>query len=225
MKNGSEGVQRPGGAAADGFEFELSGGNLALDFTNTASRRPDPSQNRERLTDFGRLVSWGEQAGLLKEKEALRLRTGARDHARSAAATLKRAIALREAIYALFSSFARGGPAPAQSLKTLNAEIPDAFSCLHLGADRDGFAWSWSCGDEGAAPILAPVVRAAADLLTSADAARVRECGLETCSWLFLDRSKNGTRRWCDMSVCGNRAKARRHYAREKKAARRKGAE
>lgn len=79
-----------------------------------------------------------------------------------------------------------------------------------------------SCGEENASPILAPVVRAAAELLTSADAARVRECDLETCSWLFLDRSKNGTRRWCDMSVCGNRAKARRHYARERKAARRK---
>jgi len=91
-----------------------------------------------------------------------------------------------------------------------------------VDACREGFEWSLSCGDEGAAPILAPVIRAAADLLTSPDAGRVRECGSDTCSWLFLDRSKNGTRRWCDMAVCGNRAKARRHYAREKKATRRR---
>jgi predicted RNA-binding Zn ribbon-like protein len=213
------------GAAADGYVFELSGGHLALDFANTASRRPDPAQNRERLTDFGRLVTWGEQAGLLTEKAALRLRAGAKDHARSAAAALKRAVTLREAIYELFAAFARGVPVPEPALATLNAEIPDAFSCLHLGACREGFEWSMSCGEEDAAPILAPVVRAAAELLTSPDVARVRECDLETCSWLFLDRSKNATRRWCDMAVCGNRAKARRHYAREKKASRRgKGA-
>jgi predicted RNA-binding Zn ribbon-like protein len=68
--------------------------------------------------------------------------------------------------------------------------------------------------------MLAPVVRAAADLATSAELSRIRECGSDTCFWLFLDRSKNGTRRWCDMKVCGNRAKARRHYQRGKSSAR-----
>lgn len=222
MKSVTEGVPEPGAAAPDGFVFGLSGGHLALDFANTAIRRPDPAKRREGLTHFGRLVTWGEQAGLVDEKEAQRLRAGARDHARSAAATLKRAISLREAIYDLFAAHARGATAPEEALAALNAEIPDAFSCLHVGACREGFEWSMSCPEENAAPILAPVVRAAAELLTSPEVDRVRECGLETCSWLFLDCSKNGTRRWCDMAICGNRAKARRHYAREKKAAGRK---
>ena len=227
MKNLTEGVPDPdpGAAAPDGYAFELSGGHLALDFSNTVSRRPDPADNRERLTHFGRLVTWGEQAGLLKEKEAQRLRAGAKDHARAAAATLRRAVTLREAIFELFSAHARGEKAPEDALEVLNGEVPGAYSCLRLGPDREGFSWSLSCKDEGAAPILAPVVRAAAELLTSPDVGRVRECNLETCSWLFLDHSKNGTRRWCDMAVCGNRAKARRHYAREKKAARRKSAD
>jgi predicted RNA-binding Zn ribbon-like protein len=67
--------------------------------------------------------------------------------------------------------------------------------------------------------MLAPIVRAAAELLTSDDRARIRECGSETCFWLFMDHSKNGTRRWCDMKVCGNREKARRHYRREQRMA------
>jgi predicted RNA-binding Zn ribbon-like protein len=73
--------------------------------------------------------------------------------------------------------------------------------------------------------MLAPIVRGAADLLIGPDRARVRECGSDTCFWLFLDHSKNGTRRWCDMKVCGNRAKARRHYqrGRETVARRRRG--
>ena len=212
----------PAASAPDGFVFELSGGHLALDFANTASRRPDPSQNRERLTDFGRLVTWGEQAGLVKGREAERLRTGAQEHGRGALTTLRRAVRLREAIYALFSAHAKGESPPADALGTLNEEIPGAYSCLRVDSCREGFEWSLSCKDEGAAPILAPVIRAAADLLTSPDAARVRECGSESCSWLFLDRSKNASRRWCDMAVCGNRAKARRHYAREKKASRRR---
>src|SRR5262245_37483805 len=127
MKHVTEGVPEPGAAAPDGYVFHLSGGHLALDFTNTANRRPDPTKRRERLSHFGRLVTWGQQVGLVNEKEAQRMRAGAKDHARAAAATLHRAIALREAIYDLFSSFAHGGEAPEDALRTLNAEIPGAF--------------------------------------------------------------------------------------------------
>jgi predicted RNA-binding Zn ribbon-like protein len=62
--------------------------------------------------------------------------------------------------------------------------------------------------------VLWEAAASAADLLTSPDLARVKTCPGAGCAWLFLDRSRNGTRRWCDMSVCGNRAKARRHYSR-----------
>src|SRR3954471_2951105 len=110
----------PAASAPDGFVFEISGGHLALDLANTASRRPDTEPPRERLTDFGRLVTWGEQAGLVKGAEGERLRAGARAHPRAAAATLRRAVRVREAIYALFSSHARGDRPPSDALAVLN---------------------------------------------------------------------------------------------------------
>jgi predicted RNA-binding Zn ribbon-like protein len=101
----------------------------------------------------------------------------------------------------------------------MNAALPEALPRC-IGTGPDGFAWRFAHDERDLAPLLAPVVRAAAELLTSDELVRIRECGSDTCFWLFLDRSKNGTRRWGDMKVCGNRAKARRHYQREKRAAR-----
>jgi predicted RNA-binding Zn ribbon-like protein len=99
------------------------------------------------------------------------------------------------------------------------------MGALRLEPQRSGFRWRFSHEESDLAPMLAPVLRSVAELLTSEDLDRVRECDSGTCFWLFLDTSKNGTRRWCDMKVCGNREKARRHHDRVKKsAARRKRA-
>ena len=207
-------------AASDGYQFEISGGNLALDFANTVSRRADPADCREGLTNYGRLVSWGLQAGLIAPKDGERLRATARRQPRPAAAALRRAVALREAIFSLFVAIARDEHPPDEALDIVNAALPQALAALRVLPRGDGFAWGFAQAETDLAPMLAPVLRAAADLLTSPDLVRIRECGSDTCFWLFLDRSKNGSRRWCDMKVCGNRAKARRHYQRERKAAR-----
>ena len=210
----------PALAVSDGHRFEISGGHPALDFTNTVSRRSDPEENREGFTSYGRLISWSLQAGLLTAREAERLRAEAGRRPRAATAALRRATALREAIFELFVAIARGERAPAAALDVVNGALPGALASLRLGPERDGFGWRFAPDETELAPMLAPIVRCAADLLTGADRARVRECGSDTCFWLFIDHSKNGTRRWCDMKVCGNRAKARRHYQREKKTAR-----
>jgi predicted RNA-binding Zn ribbon-like protein len=212
----------PALSADDGYEFELSGGHLALDFANSISRRAAPEDCRDRLTHYGRLLSWGVQAKLLTSKQAERLRTEGGDRPRAAVLALRRAIAVREAIFSLFVAIARGERAAADALATLNAALPEALAALRLAPDRGGFSWRFEPDASDLAPMLAPVVRAAAELLTSDDLPRVRECQSDTCFWLFLDRSKNGTRRWCDMKVCGNRAKARRHYHRERSAVRAK---
>jgi predicted RNA-binding Zn ribbon-like protein len=207
----------PATAEGDGYRFGLDAGQLALDFANTISRREAPEPSRDRLSHYGRLVSWGREAELLTEKEEIRLRAEAAGRPRAAVAALRRALALREAIFELFAALARGERPPETALDAVNAALPDALAALRLRPENGGFAWRFVHGEADLAPILAPIVRAAAELLTSADLPRVRECGSDTCSWLFLDRSKNGTRRWCDMKVCGNRAKARRHYHREKR--------
>ncbi len=210
----------PARAGDDGYVFEFSGGNTALDFANTISRRTVPENSNERLTHYGRLVSWGVQAGLLAAKDAARLRAEAADHPRPAARALRRAITLREAIFALFRALSCGDRAPAGALDELNAALPRALAALRVGPDKDGFGWRFAHDDGDPAPMLAGVARSAAELLTSDELPRVRACGSDTCDWLFIDHSKNGSRRWCDMKSCGNRAKARRHYERERKAAR-----
>src|SRR5258706_14509677 len=123
------------------------------------------------------------QAGLLAGKEAERLRAAAAEHPRAAAAALRRALALREAIFTLFVAVARDERTPAEALAAVNAALPEALAALRLHPRRGGFGWRFAHGDDDLAPMLSPVVRPAADILTSADLARVRECGSATCFW------------------------------------------
>jgi predicted RNA-binding Zn ribbon-like protein len=194
----------------EGYLFERTGGDLALDFANTVDGRPTP-RARELLADFGDLVSWGAQSGILGEGEARRLRAAARKDPGGAEKAVRNARALREAIFRIFSLAAAGRrPTPA-SLETLNDSL-SGLGRLRLAPARDGCAWVFRGAAADFGRVVWPVSRAAAELLTSDALGRVRECAAPECAWLFLDGSKNGTRRWCDMTVCGNRAKARRHY-------------
>jgi predicted RNA-binding Zn ribbon-like protein len=204
----------------DGYRFEISGGHAALDFANTINRRESPDESEERLTDYGRLISFSVQTGLVTASGGERLRAEAARNPRAAAAALRRAVTLREAIFRVFAAVACGAKPPSLALDAVNAALPRALSALRIESQRGGFGWRFDHDDGDLAPMLAPIVRAAAELLTSGECARVRECGSDTCYWLFLDRSKNGTRRWCNMKICGNRQKARRHYHRVKSAAR-----
>jgi predicted RNA-binding Zn ribbon-like protein len=204
--------------AAAPHEFEISGGALCLDLANTVSNRG--TEPVERLVRYGDLVDWARQAGAAEDGEATALRRRAAAEPGAAAAVLARARTLREALYALFSAAAAGRPGPEAALAVFNAELPAALARRRLARDGAGYRWRDAAPGEGPpldAP-LAPVVRSAAELLASGELALVRECAADTCGWLFLDRSRNRSRRWCDMKVCGNRAKARRHYRRQKAA-------
>jgi predicted RNA-binding Zn ribbon-like protein len=108
-------------------------------------------------------------------------------------------------------------------LATVQSGLPEALAHQKVEAqaakngDTDAaFHWAWDESDDLAAPLW-PVLRSAAQVLTGDDLTRVRECDSDSCRWLFLDCSRNRSRRWCDMQVCGNRAKARRHYRRQQK--------
>jgi predicted RNA-binding Zn ribbon-like protein len=107
----------------------------------------------------------------------------------------------------------------ATDMMTLNIALASALAVLHIVATEHGFAWAWSRGGEGLDRVLWPVILSTVDLLTSNTLRAVRECAAPNCGWLFLDTTRNRSRRWCDMLVCGNRAKARRHYERKKQAA------
>ena len=122
---------------------------------------------------------------------------------------------MREALYPLFSRAEQGQPPPAGDLGVLQAELARALAHFRVAWSPAGFGWEWDRASSGLDRMLWPVSWSAAELLAHGPLGRVRECpGQDNCGWLFLDLSKNASRRWCDMRVCGNRAKARRHHAR-----------
>ncbi|NLG83068.1 MAG: hypothetical protein GX493_00350 [Firmicutes bacterium] len=195
--------------------LSLLGGCLCLDFANTVDWRTS-AHPREFLNDYADLLVWSAHAGILSHEEAWRLRSEAANRPEEAAAIHARAIALREAIYRIFSRLAAGAPPEEDDLALLNRELSAALAKLRVVRNNGEFAWKWDGEGEALDRMLWPVVRSAADLLISGDREKVRECAAEGCGWLFVDTSRNRRRKWCAMTGCGNRAKARRYYQRKR---------
>jgi predicted RNA-binding Zn ribbon-like protein len=186
-------------------QFDLSGGHLALDFANTMTSRHKP-EPIERLTSYDELLAFAEQTHACTPAEAARLRAVARRNPGRARTAVLRARELREAIFAISSRWAQRRPQRESDLATLSAGV-------HRLVLDDDLTWTWDDCD-GPDAVLAPMVRSAVDLLTSPERERIRMCEAEDCIWVFLDTTKNRSRRWCSMEYCGNRAKARRFYER-----------
>ncbi len=211
---GGSPVKRGGRRTPRGYEFELTGGAPCLDLVNTVDQRPQASR-RDNLESYADLVDWAEQSRLLSRGEATALRRAAASRPAEARQALEQMKSVREALFALFSARARGREAPASALESLNRALARAYARLELVPGQPSFRPRFACEPTDLGRLLFPVLRSAYELLTSApDLERLRLCAAETCDWLFLDRSKNRSRRWCDMSVCGNRDKARRFYRR-----------
>lgn len=195
----------------DGYQFELTGGSLCLDFANTLDSRPTEAP-RELLSDYRHLVDWAMQAEALSPAVTRRLLASAASEPARARVVLGRARALRESVFQVFSAHARGARIPQGALDALNRAVSGALARLRLAKDSDGFRWEWK-EDQALDRMLWSVARSAGELLTSDRLGQVRVCAAPDCDWLFLDTSRNGSRRWCDMRVCGNRSKVRRYRA------------
>jgi predicted RNA-binding Zn ribbon-like protein len=191
--------------------FEFAGGALCLDFTNTVNHRGQPEREEDLLSNYGDLLRWSQEAGTLGKVEALRLERRAQRRPALARQILARARTLREAVYRLFARRAR--VTPLTELGVINREISHLASKVGLGSGAGRYAWQWRGVADDPERVLWPVLRNALELLTI-PGQHVGVCQAKTCNWLFLDTSKNHSRRWCDMKVCGNRAKARRYYRR-----------
>jgi predicted RNA-binding Zn ribbon-like protein len=196
-------------------DIELAGGTLALDFANTVGGthvRP----THDHIRGYGDIVGFATLAGGIGPAVAKRLRQRAERDPRRAEAVYELGITLREAIWAVFSSLASGEAPHDADLALISDAAAAGAARAQLVYDRDGVGWSLpSDGDELERPLW-EIARSAADLLTSGDRDRVKECASATCEWVFLDRSRNHSRRWCEMSDCGNRAKARRFQAKKR---------
>lgn len=199
--------------------FEYIGGDVSTDFVNTKSGRLE-RPGHEHIQTYADLCEFARQAGALSSAEARPLIAGAAKRPEKAAQIYRRGVALREAIFRAFTRIAvKKDPAP-EDLEIIGAEAADAFAHARVVKVAAGFGWEWPQGDDLARPLW-PIARSASDLLTNdRDRERIRECSDDTCAWLFVDRTKNHTRRWCDMETCGNRAKQARLRQREKKLAR-----
>jgi predicted RNA-binding Zn ribbon-like protein len=197
--------------------FHLGYGALCLDFANTVSWRGS-GRPIDRLPVYGELIRFGQQSKLLSEDDARRLRREAARHPDAATRALRKAVVLREALYRIFSGLAGGRSPAAADLESLNGFLPDSLVRLQVAAGAEGLSWRWGGDRDALDRLLWPVARDAAVFLTSTDVSRLRTCANPDCRWVFYDGTKSGTRRWCTMAVCGNRAKLRRYRQRLRRA-------
>ena len=203
-------------SATRAITWNLLGGRLCLDFANTVDWHAS-DQPEELLTGYAEFVSWSQQAGIPTEKQAKHLLRQAAERPEEALAVLDRAITLREAIYEIFAAVAHGQSPQASDLSTLNAALSEILARSQIAPTETGFGWQWAGDEDALDRPLWSIARSAADLLTSDELQHVGQCADDRgCGWLFLDTSRNHTRRWCDIKDCGNRAKAHRHYERKR---------
>jgi predicted RNA-binding Zn ribbon-like protein len=197
--------------------FKWVGGNLALDFTNTVDWDGEVPIEGDLLPTFDRLAAWSREAGLLSDAEEVRLNAQEPEQQAKTGA-LERAWELRSTIHAVFAAVAHGNAPAAQPLRRLNQFLVDVPARVAVESPAPTFAWTWPIAGDRADGMLPPIAWSAARLLTSADLAHLSICANDSCGWLFIDTSRRHNRKWCEMGVCGNRAKARRFQARQRKA-------
>jgi predicted RNA-binding Zn ribbon-like protein len=194
--------------------LRLLAGHPALDFVNTIDPREGTPQV-EHLQGYGDLLAWAGRAGVLSATETGRRRREAADDPAAAARAFKRAVALREALYAIFGAVAARRSVSGNDVQTLETAHREAIAHARLIETGRRFRWHLHGGLDAVRDTLA---REAVALLESEALGRVRRCpGSGDCGWLFLDSSKNASRRWCSMDGCGNRAKLRRFLRRRKR--------
>lgn len=204
-------------------KFELTGGDLSLDFANTVDNRRAPEKLADNLKSYGHLLAFAVQSGTLSAEVEARLARTASSSPAEAARVLRQAVELRETIYRIAAALATRRQPHHADLARLNREVQLALQHLRLQPAAGGFTWVWQDDDSLRAPLWR-IVKSAADLLSSSEVNAIRECAEEKCGWLFVDRSRNRSRRWCDMKICGNRVKVRRHYGRVTRSRRRSSA-
>lgn len=195
----------------------LKGERLCLDFTNTKSGR-NTSSERDHLQTFEDLLAWANHAGILSNLRWKELRAAASRKPSEAQLVLREALELREALHRIFSAIAEQSQAPEQDVVALNLWIEQSYPHLKLRISSGRFVLGWPESEGELASILWPIVESATELLTQARPDRIKRCPGWDCGWLFLDTTKNGMRRWCDMATCGNRVKSRLHYRRRRDA-------
>jgi len=192
------------------------GGAPCLDFANTVDWHAGGAPE-DRLQDYAGLAEWAAAAGVVTQETARRLIRASRVRPGESERVFKRALAFRESMYRILAGIAQGRRPDPKDIAAVNGVIGDALGRLQLRAETGGFRLDWPEGEGKLARVLWPIARSLSDLLAAGDLTRLRQCADDRgCGWLFMDSSRNRSRRWCSMDDCGNRAKAGRHFRRLK---------
>lgn len=191
----------------------LVGSDLAFDFTNTASGRSGP-EHKDHLQTPQHIIAWSRHAKVLTPEDGAAVERMITAKPALGRALLARARELREVIYRIGSVIARGELPQAADTDALSQIHAACVARAKLTPFRSNFVWSWRPADGVVEAILGPVALSALTLLVQSDVSRIKQCTGDHCGWLFFDTTKNKQRRWCEMEVCGNRAKQKAHRAR-----------
>lgn len=199
----------------DPRRLPLLGSCLSLDFTNTCELNSRTGEHTEFLQDYADLLAWAEHAGALTAEQTLDLQQRAIAEPEAAGSVYQRAIGFRACLNAIFTAVVTGGDQDAAALAGFNAVVRESLSEIALAEAEQGFRVTWAGRHiQDLNSVLWVIAYDAYDLLLHGDTSRVGRC--EGCGWLYYDTTRNRSRRWCDMAVCGNRSKARRHYRRSR---------
>jgi predicted RNA-binding Zn ribbon-like protein len=190
--------------------LELVGGALCLDFVNTINSRRNPEH--DYLLQYSDLVEWGTKLSIISTPQNIQLQKRARQNIHEAENALVAARTLRDLLYHLFSNAAKGSEPEKKDLEVFSVFYGESISRGQFVRQETHYGTTWRF-DEALESVLWPVIHSAGELLLSEELAQVKEC--PGCGWLFLDTSKNQSRRWCSMNTCGARDKMRRYHKRQ----------
>lgn len=191
--------------------LELVGGALCLDFANTVNSRVNPEH--DYLVHYSDVVGWATKLEILSPTQMNQLQKRAKQSEKEVEAAFAKSQRIRELLYRMFSLAAKGSEPDKKDMEMFSSSYAEAFSHAQFARMGNHFKTTWKVGESFDA-LLWPIVHSAGQLLLSEELDHVKEC--PGCGWLFLDTSKNQSRRWCSMNTCGTRDKMRRYHKKQR---------
>ena len=192
--------------------LELVGGNPCLDFVNTVNSRAEPEH--DYFAAYTDVIDWAGMVKLLTPAQVRSLKQQATAETAEADRVLEKILEAREGLYRVFSATADGSDPKEADLTAIAQLYQEAVANGRLVRTGGQFAFHWK-PEKDLAGILWLIMAEAHSLLSSQALSQVKEC--PSCGWLFLDTSKNQSRRWCSMNTCGARDKMRRYHGKLRK--------
>lgn len=199
--------------SAGGKTFELIGGDVTLDLINTLDHRFRESGPEELLVDFDDLLQFLTQSGVLSASESRSLKRSTT--AAESVKLVSQVRELRELLAHILYPIVNGQKPPPEAVKALELQFKSVSAHRVLELKEGRLVWKWPKALDSPEVVVWKLVQSAEELLLSDRISLLRHCVSGTCRWLFLDTSKNHTRRWCNMKICGNRMKAKRFHAKQ----------